>query len=113
MTYSEKLRDPRWQKKRLEVFRDAGFRCEECGAENKTLNAHHCYYTGADPWVQGSADAHMFKALCDECHEERQSLEHDVKLEFARLLAEMPIGKLREMMDEILDRRASNGTALI
>ena len=50
--YSEKLADPRWQKKRLEVFNAAGWRCQECRAEDKPLHLHHSFYpTGCEgPW---------------------------------------------------------------
>ena len=30
-TYSDKLKSPKWQKKRLEVLNLRGFKCEKCG----------------------------------------------------------------------------------
>ena len=56
-TYSEKLKDPRWQKMRLKVLEYANFRCQICGDSKSTLHVHHSYYTrGKDPWQypQGS-----------------------------------------------------------
>lgn len=51
MTYSEKLKDPRWQKMRLRVMEYAEFRCQICGDGKSTLHVHHSYYTrGNDPW---------------------------------------------------------------
>ena len=51
-TYAEKLLDPKWQKKRLEVFNAAGWRCQECRAEDQTLNVHHSFYElGKEPWT--------------------------------------------------------------
>jgi hypothetical protein len=35
--YYLKLRDPRWQKKRLEVFELAAFKCELCNDTEKTV----------------------------------------------------------------------------
>ena len=34
MGYSEKLKDPRWQKKRLEILERDNFRCQYCGDKN-------------------------------------------------------------------------------
>jgi len=64
-SYAEKLRDPRWQKKRLEVLNAASFFCEHCGADTKELHVHHHYYDKSlEPWEYGSA----YSCLCDECH---------------------------------------------
>lgn len=66
--YAQKYRDPRWQKKRLEVMQRDGFKCLFCGAADKTLNVHHCYYIGRrDPWDYESAS--LF-TLCEKCHGE-------------------------------------------
>lgn len=70
--YSEKLRDPRWQKKRLEVFERDKWACKNCNSTKNTLNAHHLYYELAtDPWEY---PLRAFITLCQYCHEkERQS----------------------------------------
>ncbi len=50
-SYAEKLRDPRWQRKRLEIMQRDCFRCLECGDAGETLNVDHGYYEyGRDPW---------------------------------------------------------------
>ena len=67
MTYSEKLRDPRWQKKRLEVMERDGFCCQRCGDKTKTLNVHHLKYSKrGNPW---DVDARNLVTLCERCHE--------------------------------------------
>lgn len=66
--YSQKLRDPRWQKMRLEIMGRDKFSCRLCGDDKSTLNVHHLYYErGADPW-----DYHeqSLVTLCEACHEE-------------------------------------------
>ncbi len=64
--YSEKLKDPRWQKKRLEVFERDDFRCQLCWCNTKTLHVHHKYYTkGKDPWQY---QLKAFLTLCSDCH---------------------------------------------
>lgn len=64
--YLAKLRDPRWQKKRLEVFQRDGFTCQCCCSTEDTLHVHHMYYTrGVEPWEYPLA---AFKTLCESCH---------------------------------------------
>ena len=64
--YSDLLQHPRWQKKRLEVLEAAEFRCEECGASDKTLHVHHIYYAkGKKPWEYHAA---FLRCLCRDCH---------------------------------------------
>lgn len=80
MTYSEKLKDPRWQKKRLEVFQRDGFACVACGDKSSTLHVHHWYYErGKDPWEAPDGD---LETLCESCHEQestcREMVEKDL-----------------------------------
>lgn len=64
--YWELLRDPRWQRKRLEVMQAAGFQCQECSSAIKTLNVHHTFYRrGAKPWEYETAE---LRCLCEDCH---------------------------------------------
>jgi 5-methylcytosine-specific restriction endonuclease McrA len=66
MTYSEKLKDPRWQKKRLEILSAANFACEYCTNKTKTLHVHHLsYLKGKDPWDY--TDDYLV-CLCEDCH---------------------------------------------
>lgn len=65
--YSEKLKDPRWQKKRLEIFERDKFMCQHCGDTKSTLHVHHLrYQTGKEPWEYDSED---MMTLCGGCHE--------------------------------------------
>jgi 5-methylcytosine-specific restriction endonuclease McrA len=50
-TYRQQLRDPRWQRRRLQVFERDGWTCQQCGAEDQELQVHHTrYVAGAAPW---------------------------------------------------------------
>jgi hypothetical protein len=70
--YSSKLRDPRWQRKRLEIFEAAKWKCEYCGEETKELHAHHLVYKkGHSPWEYEDGE---IIALCKDCHEVVTSL---------------------------------------
>lgn len=65
--YLEKLKDPRWQKKRLEIMERDKFTCQACNATDKTLNVHHkAYESGKNPWDYAEKDLITF---CEECHE--------------------------------------------
>lgn len=66
MSYSDLLKDPRWQRKRLEVLERADFACEHCGATEMTLHVHHTHYKkGRKPWeYEGST----LLCLCENCH---------------------------------------------
>jgi len=78
--YSEKFKDPRWQKKRLEILERDNWECVMCGEKNKTLNVHHkIYFQGQEPWEYGNS---LLVTLCDDCHE----YEHSVTKEFQEVL---------------------------
>ena len=64
-TYSEKLKDPRWQKKRLLILERDGWSCQSCGDKESTLNVHHLWYEGNDPW---DAPEESLLTLCEPCH---------------------------------------------
>lgn len=64
MTYSEKLKDPRWQKKRLEILNRDEFECRCCFNNTEELHVHHIKYS-SDPW--DSVDEDLI-TLCKGCH---------------------------------------------
>jgi hypothetical protein len=66
MTYSDKLRDPRWQKKRLEILERDGWACTCCEEPRKTLHVHHKKYN-SNPW---DADDNDLVTLCEGCHKD-------------------------------------------
>lgn len=67
MSYADLLRDPRWQRKRLEVFERADFTCQLCGDVETELQVHHLrYIRGRRPWEYPLDD---LACLCRPCHE--------------------------------------------
>jgi hypothetical protein len=65
-SYSEWLRDPRWQKKRLEIMQRDGFACRSCSSTTATLNVHHNYYERRRlPWEYNES---ALVTLCEDCH---------------------------------------------
>lgn len=69
--FFENYKHPLWQKKRLEIMQAAGFRCQDCGSEDDTLNVHHAYYIkGNKPWEY---PGESLRCLCETCHKERHA----------------------------------------
>lgn len=65
--YQQKLLDPRWQKKRLEILERDEWACRQCGDESTTLHVHHRYYTrDKEPWEYPNE---ALITLCHTCHE--------------------------------------------
>lgn len=71
--YSDKLRDPRWQKKRLEIFERDDWTCQSCFNSESTLVVHHRrYIADRDPWDYPDS---LLITLCENCHgDERVNL---------------------------------------
>jgi hypothetical protein len=71
-SYSEKLKDPRWQRKRLEVLQRDGFACILCGDTETELHVHHKVYTaGSEPW---DYELTSLITYCKHCHSAVESL---------------------------------------
>jgi hypothetical protein len=91
MTYSEKLKDPRWQKTRLKVLERDNFTCICCGETTKQLHVHHCYYVSRrNPWEYHHSS---LMTLCFDCHkslDEPTSLQNTLCTAFENaVIAEM------------------------
>ena len=72
-SYRELLRDPRWQRRRLEVMSRADFKCEKCGDAKSELNVHHShgYRSSAMPWEYPDSE---LECLCKKCHEREHGI---------------------------------------
>jgi len=81
-SYSEKLKDPRWQRKRLEIMQRDKFACKNCGIDTKTLNVHHLEYRG-EPWECPNL---LLITLCEDCHNRESELRAEQEAELLQLL---------------------------
>lgn len=73
-SYSEKLKDPRWQRKRLEILSRDNYKCQMCGNTSRTLHVHHLFYKyGVEPW---DYDNDTLVTLCEKCHSKTHSKTH-------------------------------------
>lgn len=91
--YSERLKDPRWQRKRLEIMQRSDFKCEHCGSSISTLNVHHGYYRrGAMPWEY---DNDVLHCLCENCHDAIERLKEAAH----RAIARMSMHEMQRLLD--------------
>ena len=106
-TYSDLLKDPRWQKKRLEIMSRDSFACVECGNSENELHVHHkTYINGAKPW-QYSDD--NFLTLCSKCHKMNH---HKIKIIENDGIVDIPelikiLGRFTRCVDTISNHEGS------
>lgn len=62
--YSEKLKNPKWQKRRLEILQRDNFTCQICTDTETELQIHHKKYTG-EPHEAPEED---LVTMCKCCH---------------------------------------------
>lgn len=87
-TYYEQLRDPRWQKRRLEIMNRDEFKCQLCYDGESTLNVHHKHYhKGHAPWEYTDDE---LVTLCETCHENIDEIEADRKEILSKLNVDGP-----------------------
>ena len=66
-SYSDKLRDPRWQRLRLLIFQRDNWTCQSCGCTENNLQVHHLkYLPGIEPWEY---EPYFLVTYCEKCHE--------------------------------------------
>lgn len=77
MNYSAKLKDPRWQRKRLEILQRDDFRCKYCHSSEKQLHVHHNYYVyGIEIWDYPDD---CYDTLCYDCHYNISEMGKEIK----------------------------------
>lgn len=113
--YTQWLKDPRWQKKRLEIMQRDGFRCKKCKSDNNTLHVHHKYYIyKKNPWDYPDE---LLVTLCEDCHQEEEDNKYIINdftkvllcdgyfvtqlVDLLKLIRQLPIGQ--DGVDYIVD----------
>lgn len=81
--YRQKLRDPRWQKKRLEILNRDGFSCCKCRTSKETLHVHHKRYIGGDPW---NIPNDALVTLCEGFHANETEMLSEACAEFLAIV---------------------------
>lgn len=73
LPYWQQMLDPRWQRRRLEIFNRDGFKCRECNSQTETLSVHHSYYEkGVMAWEYPDE---ALRSVCRDCHKLRSEAE--------------------------------------
>jgi hypothetical protein len=98
-TYSDLLKNPRWQRTRLGILDRDNWQCAYCGREDKTLHVHHHFYgpKGSMPW---DIPDFALITLCEDCHtkeEQIKELDEDLLREF------FLIGMTRQDIHDLAD----------
>jgi len=84
MSYSDKLKDPRWQKKRLEIFERDNWTCQSCKCTDETLMVHHFFYEhNKEPWEYDLDD---LMTLCQTCHKYEHESREIMEKQLLRVL---------------------------
>ena len=77
LTYSEQLKHPNWQRRRLETLERHGWQCSDCGDADKTLHVHHKhYFKGRMAWEYSDDE---LTVLCESCHSNQHRIEDLLK----------------------------------
>lgn len=97
MTYSDKLKDPRWQKKRLEIMQRDGWKCRDCSASDKQLQVHHCVYE-KHPW---EVKSEYLMTVCEDCHQLRQKLEDGARMMIGEIASNLTPSELSEHLEKM------------
>jgi len=74
--YSEKLKNPKWQRKRLEVLNRDNFTCQHCRDTKTELHVHHLKYT-KEPH---DAPLEDLVTLCKICHYIETYFKHEAEI---------------------------------
>jgi len=86
ITYQEKLKNPRWQKKRLEILERDNWTCQICHDDETTLVVHHrCYMPDKEPWDYPD---HLLITLCEDCHENEREIRGEYEDNLLEILRE-------------------------
>lgn len=82
--YLELLKDPRWQKKRLEIFQRDLWMCAVCHDTQSTLAVHHrLYLPNRLPWDYPD---NLLITLCESCHVREGAERTDVERHLIEIL---------------------------
>lgn len=77
MTYTDQLKHPMWQKRRLEIMELHDFECGNCGNTENMLNIHHkIYKKGHKAWEYLDEE---YECLCTDCHSSAHHLNDIIK----------------------------------
>jgi len=85
-TYSEKLRSPLWQRRRLDIFQRDNFQCQSCDRTDLTLHVHHLkYFPNLEPWEY---EDHYLVTYCELCHNSEHLMGDSIRESLIQIVSE-------------------------
>lgn len=82
MDYSEQLKSPLWQRKRLKIMERDNFQCKVCDSKSKQLTVHHFQYKSkAMAWEYENS---MLITLCHDCHKKAHEIQELFNVDFVK-----------------------------
>jgi hypothetical protein len=105
-TYSEKLKRPQWQRRRLEKMQQANFCCEICDDDSEQLHVHHKQYLKIEPWEYPDS---MLMCLCKTCHDIVHMDQEKVKRHCKRLAIKKEVKHVNYFERIVPSRKAYAG----
>lgn len=109
-SYSELLKDPRWQKKRLDIYQRDKWKCVKCSDPSNTLHVHHkVYFTNTAPWDYTDD---CLETLCVKCHETEHEIisqeqeperkyEHMLQMQNVETIDSLTKKRIAELMEQL------------
>jgi hypothetical protein len=105
--FFDQYKDPRWQKKRLEIMKRDEFQCQVCGDKERELNVHHRIYL-KDQKIWDYENKHLI-TLCEDCHR----MAHSERKELNLLLADIHEMFLSEYIEVIITLNRFNPSQIM
>lgn len=107
MTYQDQIKDPRWQKKRLEILNRDEFVCQGCFDDESELHVHHrTYHKGH---MIGEYENEELMTLCKTCHQDiYKAKEEVVKLIDMVFIDPDTIDEFRKLLISIIKKGRSS-----
>lgn len=94
--YSEARKDPRWQKRRLEIMERDDWQCQNCWSKSRTLNVHHKkYVSGLKPWEYSGC---ALVTLCEDCHQAEPGLVDAAISQFRQLEIRLTAAEMKRVI---------------
>ncbi len=113
-SYSDKLLDPRWQRKRLQIFERDKWTCRWCNQHNNTLVVHHKdYLPNKEPWEYPD---NLLITLCQECHkmeQDRQETEQSLLHHLRGYFTVLDLAIIDNGLESLEDDFASSETYML
>lgn len=107
-SYSEKLKDPRWQAKREKIINRDNGRCVSCERSDVPLQVHHgAYLRFTEPWDHPDE---LLWTLCESCHRDTENYLLEIRLMLGFIKPCLLAGMMHRIRREVKAELFGSGT---